>query len=384
LYDVIVVGAGPSGAILSYQLARSGAKVLVLEKERLPRYKTCGGGVTVRAAKVLPLDLSPVVERTVYHAQVSLRMGRSFERTSPDALVYMTMRNRLDTYLMEHSQRAGAELMQGVQVQKVSQRDGVVSVSTTTGDFEAAYVAGCDGANSVVAQGVGAPAAQWSDVALEVEWHGVTPATLDEWRNKAAVDVGVLPGGYAWIFPKGDHLSIGAAASARHSRKLRGYLDDFARYHGFALGGDAHVHGHKLPVRRPRALLHRGRTLLVGDAASLVEPFSGEGIYSAAKSAMLAAQALREGGRGRGDAGLRYQSLMEQELLPELNTGAFIAKLFPVAPKVYFSWLGRSDRLWSYARRVLRGESNYQALMRKLGPLGVTQHLTRRWNSLGW
>ena len=66
LYDVIIVGAGPAGATLGYELARKGVDVLILEKERLPRYKPCAGGITIKTVKLLDLDISPVARQATY------------------------------------------------------------------------------------------------------------------------------------------------------------------------------------------------------------------------------------------------------------------------------------------------------------------------------
>src|SRR5712692_8431846 len=107
-YDAIVVGAGPAGTTAARMLADGGASVLLLDRHTFPRDKPCGGGVTLRAASVPGLDLSPVIERTIYGARFSLRLGDTFDRRFRQPLTYMTQRSRLDALLAQRAAEAGA------------------------------------------------------------------------------------------------------------------------------------------------------------------------------------------------------------------------------------------------------------------------------------
>src|SRR6266481_1397216 len=109
-YDLIVVGGGPGGSTAAREAAAAGARVLLLEKAAFPRDKPCGGGVNLRAAKLLPFDLAPVTERTITGVHFSLRMHGGFTRRFPGTLTYMTQRSRLDHFLVEQAVTAGAEL----------------------------------------------------------------------------------------------------------------------------------------------------------------------------------------------------------------------------------------------------------------------------------
>ena len=112
-YDAIVVGAGPAGSTAARLLAERGASVLLLDRHRFPRDKPCGGGVTLRAAAVSDLDLTSVIERTIYGARFSLRLGETFDRRFREPLTYMTQRCRLDALLAERAAEAGAEFRDG-------------------------------------------------------------------------------------------------------------------------------------------------------------------------------------------------------------------------------------------------------------------------------
>ena len=129
-YDAVVAGAGPAGSTAARLLAERGASVLLLDKQRFPRDKPCGGGVTLRAAAVQDIDLSPVIERTIYGARFSLRLGESFDRTYAKPLTYMTQRCRLDAHLAEKAAGAGAEFHDGESVRSV-QADGLAGEQTS-------------------------------------------------------------------------------------------------------------------------------------------------------------------------------------------------------------------------------------------------------------
>src|SRR5690348_5347130 len=108
IYDAIVVGAGPAGSTAAREIASRGGSVLLLERARFPRDKPCGGGVTPRAARRLPFDLAPVVERAVDGVYFSLKLRSGFTRRSGATLTYLTQRRLLDAFLVRQAECAGA------------------------------------------------------------------------------------------------------------------------------------------------------------------------------------------------------------------------------------------------------------------------------------
>lgn len=293
-FDVLVVGAGPAGSATAIHLARRGARVLLVDKARFPRDKPCGGGLTGRALRHAPCDVEPVVEHVVDRFVLRAGYRRPVRRASNGPLIRMTQRRRLDHHLAEQAAAAGADFRDGVLVANLVVGDDGLTAVVGGSRVEASYLVGADGANGVVARAAGLGEGIVRGVALEgnVPWGALDP---ELYRETAWVELGVVPGGYGWVFPKGDHANLGVGGWLEEGPRLRGHLDRLARQHGADPSAMTNVRGHRLPMRRLGAAAARGRVLLVGDAAGLVDPLSGDGIYEAFVSASLAADAVLAG-----------------------------------------------------------------------------------------
>jgi geranylgeranyl reductase family protein len=289
--DVLVVGAGPAGSATALHGARGGARVILVDRTRFPRDKPCGGGLTGRALRQLPCDVEPVVERVVDRMVMRASYRTTVDRTAPAPLIAMTQRRRLDAHLAENAAAAGADFRDGTPVSEIELDDEGVSARVGNVRVRASYLVGADGANGVVARAAGLGEGILRGVALEgnVPW-----SALDEERYARAawVELGVVPGGYGWVFPKGDHANLGVGGWMSEGPRLRDHLDRLARIHGVDPSELTEVRGHRLPMRRLGAPAARGRALLVGDAAGLVDPLSGDGIYEAFVSSKLAAASI--------------------------------------------------------------------------------------------
>jgi len=392
-YDTIVVGAGPAGSAAARLLAQGGARVLLLDRARFPRDKPCGGGVTLRAADELGIDLSPVIERTITELRVSFRLGRPFVRSWPEALTFMTQRCRLDAYLTERAAAAGADFRDGLAAAEVDlpvrqagvMDDGVV-VRAGGEAYRARTVVGADGANGVVARSLGLALAGEPAVALE----GNVPAAaglMALWERAVAIDLGGTPGGYGWLFPKGDHLNVGVGGWRWLGPSLRQRLSALCRYLELDESKLWGLRGYHLPMRAAGAPIVQGPALLAGDAAGLVDPLSGEGIHAAFLSGRLAAEAIARYLAGEAPDLNPYQSAVERELMADIEVSRKLQAVFHRIPRPCVAVMRRSDRFWRILCGLVRGELTYRDLRRRLGPLRWVMEATawlsapRRWRA---
>lgn len=285
-FEAIVVGAGPAGSTAAYRLAREGARVLLLDKARFPREKPCGGAISTRAARELPFDPQPVVEHVIDRMELSYRGGRPFIRGRHTRLAYMTQRRRLDHFLIEQAINAGTNFRDDATVTEISERG--VRVDGQWIDSE--ILIGADGANGSTARSLDLADKRIYGVALEGNLaHRLT--NPERWQSTVVIELGTIPGGYCWIFPKGNHINIGVGGWENTGPTLRKHLEEFCNRRGFDYSKLQNTRGYRLPARRPDAALARGRALLIGDAAGLVDPLWGDGIYAALASSKLASVA---------------------------------------------------------------------------------------------
>jgi geranylgeranyl reductase family protein len=352
-FDAIVVGAGPAGSTTAYRLASAGAKVLLLDKARFPRDKPCGGGLTIRAVRQLPVSPDPVVEHVVDRMAFRLRYGTRFERRGRAPLILMTQRRRLDHYLVEQAAAAGAEFRDGAKVGAVQAGADAARVVVDGSAVEAEVVVGADGVNGTTRKALGLG----GEYVLGVAFEGNVEKQLvgNRFDGVAEFELGTIPGGYGWIFPKGDHVNVGVGGWESQGPSLREHLRVLCRAHGIADEDVESLRGHRLPLRRAGAVAARGRALLVGDAAGLVDPLSGDGMFEAFASGRLAAETIGDLLAGRVASLDGYNGKLSRALGlgAAASWGAKIA--FDRYPRLTFT-LGRIPIAWGAVERMLNGD----------------------------
>lgn len=359
-YDVIIAGAGPAGASAAYFLGEAGRRVLVIEKETLPRYKTCGGGLSVRfLEKTFPFSFEPVIERDmkaityVFDGQtVTVPVGRR--------RLEMVMRDRFDAHLLAH---AKAEVRQGTTVHGVNELPDRVLVQTSEGDVvEGRYLIGADSANSVVARALGLRRSKTLAAALEAEVP-VTPEGMRRFAEAPVFIFGDVRFGYAWIFPKAEQLSVGVAAWHPRPGELQSVLTRVAARYDLPLQS-ASVRGHPIPIYIRRERIATARVLLAGDAAGLADPFSGEGIRLAITSGRLAAKAILAGHPER------YERLVFWRIGLNQTFGLAVAGLFYNLPLLCLTFGAYNPFTTSALMDLLAGRATYPGvLLRAIGTL---------------
>jgi geranylgeranyl reductase family protein len=373
-FDVIVVGAGPAGSFTSYLLAQKGLNVLIIDKAKFPRYKVCGGGIPYKAQALLPFDLHSIEEADVYNILFSCKYNNVYMRKSDKMLINCYMRENLDNYLLSEAIKAGVKLVEAEKVKQVNKLKNKIIVRTKVSDFTCRIVIGADGENSVVAKSLNLMQKNVSKAyAIESEIN-VSDSTLKRYEGTVGLDWGTLPNGYGWIFPKKDHLSVGVGGPVSLAKQIKAYYESIILNLNLEVLETKSIQGHMIPFRKNDTKIYSRSSLLVGDAAGLTDPLTGEGIYYALKSAMLGAFVVSEYFEKNIEDLSLYQQKVNDEIMTELNAALPIQYIFNSAPLYFHKMLRDNDRLWSAFCRILRGELSYTVVKSKLPASSVLWH----------
>lgn len=297
--DALVVGGGPAGSSCAWQLRRQGMDVLVMDKAVFPRDKVCAGWITPEVVAALQLDIPDYADKHVFQPITAFRTGLidggELETHYAETVSYGIRRREFDDYLLR---RAGVRLKLGIALDSMEKRGSKWIVNDT---LSTPLVIGAGGHFCPVARYLGARpgAAEPAVTAKEIEFE-MTPQQVEE--CKVSADMPELYfsrdlKGYGWCFRKGRHLNIGLGREghAGLTGHLQQFLDFLGRHGRIPHNIPERFHGHAYLQygRAERRLLDDG-VLLVGDAAGLAYPQSGEGIRPAVESGLMAAATIKE------------------------------------------------------------------------------------------
>ena len=321
VHDVVVVGAGPSGSACAYWLADAGWDVLLLEKKRFPREKTCGDGLTPRSVRQLE-DMGLASDLSRHHRFEGLRsvaFGRSLELRWPDhdgfpSYGYVVTRRDLDQLVAERAQKAGATLWQQSEAVEPLIEGGRATGARVrrreSGEVVEArgrYLVVADGSNSRMGRALGAARDRGYPQGMAIRGYFRSPRHDDPFIE-SHLDVrdaagNVLPG-YGWIFPLGDgrvNVGVGLLSTFRHWKSVNtsALMDAFVDWAPKSWEiSPATSCGAPTGGRLPMGLSVGPRIgpgwLITGDAAGSINPFNGEGIAYGYETGRMAALSLAE------------------------------------------------------------------------------------------
>ncbi len=290
-YDVVIVGAGPSGSSCAYNIKRLNPEcsVLLLDKAAFPRYKPCGGGISPEVANYLDFDLSPAID---YHCQDVALVANGKEIASNDYELWMVRREVFDEFLLKKAQALNVDFLGECEVSNINEADNKAITYTSKGNFESTIVIVAEGGRGKLAKKLGIAPENTVLAAMEYEHY---TAKLN---GKLYIDFDYNDSGYAWNFPKSDGLSLGIGGLIKGKdkgnvglpNKLKNYVNQFE------VGGfdKKNLHGHPIQLYSGRQKLVHARIVLIGEIAGCVDPLTAEGIRPAIKSGYLAAEVIAE------------------------------------------------------------------------------------------
>jgi geranylgeranyl reductase family protein len=293
MYDLIIVGGGPSGASAGREAGKKGLSTLLLEKEDFPRYKPCGGAFSSYGLSCLDFKLpESVIERNISKVRVHFR-DRFVEGMKESNLALLISRKVFDNYLLEKARETGIEVHTGEKVLDCFEKEDCVEVRTTDNTYLGRFVLIAEGSGGVLKYKV-RPRDNRTEYCL-----GLVSEISDEdetirSRLPGTIDIhfGIAQGGYGWIFPHAGYYSAGVVGTAQYLEHPKRVMLDFLQENGFS--GSFPVHSHIIPVGGVKRKTVNSRLLLSGDAAGFVDAFLGEGMAYAIRSGQLAAETVAD------------------------------------------------------------------------------------------
>lgn len=355
-FDVIVVGAGAAGGSAAFHLAARGRRVLILEREALPRPKACGGGMAASVQQWFPFDLSPAVDQVIRQVRFSWCLEDPVTAVLPgDSPFWIVRRSQLDQFLVQQAVAAGAELEDATAVEAI-QRDGDGwCVSGAGRSFRSRALVLADGSSSAFAAELGLGPARpryAAATAVEVEAPVLEPET-------ARFEFGLVRHGFCWAFPRLGGYSIGVGTFI--GRDVAD-ADPVLRQLLPSLGLDPTAGQRRespLRVWDGHHPLHNGPAVVVGDAASLCDPFLAEGLRPALLSGVRAADAIDHHLGGDADTLAGYSAAMREAWGESMAWGRRIAQVFYRVPKVGYQLGIKRPTAPQRIAQILSGELGY-------------------------
>jgi geranylgeranyl reductase family protein len=330
IFDIAVIGAGPAGAMAAYTAAKAGLRCALIEKEALPRYKICGGGLVGRGVACVPFDLSSVIHGEFRTIEVySNGYKHRSQAQSSQPIISMVMRDEFDAYLVKQAVSQGAVLFASTALQGLEFGDEIHILRTSQGPLRARAIIAADGATSPTAKLAGwAQDTRVSIPALEYE---VQPsaATFTRLAQSVRFDMDAFGQGYGWSFPKAEHLSLGVGAMKKGGKlELKPSYAAYARELGIEEASQQSQHGYVIPVAPRTDGFVKNRVFLAGDAAGLADPLTAEGISNALASGIWAAQALIDAGMDCSRAKEAYEQKLQTEIVAQHQVAGQLAHWF--------------------------------------------------------
>lgn len=303
-FDVIVIGGGPAGSTASYLLRLQGLNVLVIDKDVFPRQKLCGGFLTFKTLKLLQRVYGDTL-KTLQDKQIINYISYSYELRTEQLLLksgdidfpnVFVDRSVYDNYLLDLAKKTGVSVYEGERVLTVDSNSS--TVKTVSGkEFKAKIIIGADGANSVVRRVIPNDTfdtENWrANLATGLEVTIPREDVVDK-ITSPVIYFGVVPWGYGWVFPNKEDLLVGVGCLSPKNSNIKKSLEKILAFIGYKPKTVCKALGHPIPYGNFLTSPAYNSTLLLGDAAGLVDPLMGEGIYYAQRSAEVAAKCVIE------------------------------------------------------------------------------------------
>ncbi|MCD4810315.1 MAG: geranylgeranyl reductase family protein [Methanosarcinales archaeon] len=368
MYDLIIIGGGPSGSAAGRIAGKKGLKTLLIEKEIFPRYKPCGGALSEHAMSYLDFEIpESMIERDIFGARAHFK-GQVVEQHKDSRIAVLITRSILDNYLLEKAGETGIEIKMGEKVLEYQEKNNHVEVFTDNDTYKAKFIIIAEGSQGKLKYQIRRKDRKDEyaiGVVAEIE---ADNESIDKYiHNVIDLHFGRFKHGYGWIFPHEKYYSVGIAGLSKHLPHPKKTMLDFLNENNF--NNKYKLHGHIIPTGGMKRRITSSRVVLSGDSAGFVDSFIGEGIAYAIRSGQIASEVISKIILDNGDLESleRYQIICSSEFISNLNYSLIFTKLINSYPSIFLKILVSNEAIEKYLE-VTTMEISYKSYIKWLIP----------------
>lgn len=340
MYDLIIIGGGPSGSAAGRIAGKNNLKTLLIEKEKFPRYKPCAGAFSEHAMSYLDFLIpSSLQERDIFGARIHYK-GQKIERFKKFRIAVLVTRNKLDHYLIKKTEETGIEIHFNEKAFKFKEEKNRVKVYSNNAIYQCKYLIIAEGSHGYLKQQIRKKDKKTQFGICAVTEIPENNEIIDDFLyNSIDIYFGLIKMGYGWIFPHENYYSIGIGGFAKYITNPKKIFNKFLLERGFSK--DYYPKIHLIPAGGIKRKIRTERVLLIGDAAGFVDSFYGEGIAYAIRSGQIAADIVASLIRKEKKINSTkiFESLCEKEFGKDLMYSLYLTKLMHYFPKIFFKIL---------------------------------------------
>ncbi|RQD75048.1 MAG: geranylgeranyl reductase family protein [Candidatus Syntrophonatronum acetioxidans] len=372
-YHVVVAGGGPAGASAARQAALKGLKVLLIEKQKMPRSKACAGLVSKKALEELDYPLpEDLTARKIKGVKLIDSQLNEYTRKTSRVIGRTVNRSDFDSYLVHKAREAGADIWDDCSFMGLEEEKDRLLVETSRGKITSIFLVGADGVYSKVAKkaGIRGKWNKWWDLGFtlftDIPCHGEEEKIDPEIAELYCVS---YPFSLGWLFHHGSHLNIGIGTAKLGEKKVfplfKEWLSQLARHKNLKIT-DYKTKGYYLPAGGIKRPVYKGKVFLAGDAAGFVDSFSGEGIYFALKSGRYLAEEIYRGmEEGLDNIGPGYTRRCYDDFLKEFRLSLATAVI--LGKKVIpFQLIKYNPFLVDHIANIMENTGGYRLMLKDI------------------
>lgn len=341
-YDVIIVGGGPAGSTAGYLLKKKGYNVLIIEKEKFPRKKLCGGFITLKSMhllnvifeeKVRPFKSKDILNFCVNHYEINYKAERIVSRKNTNLAFCFADRAVFDNFLLDKAKNIGTKVIEGQKVEAVDLSNCEITLSNGS-KLSSKFIIGADGANSVVKQEfiskkIIKKKKYAHSMATGLEYYVNRENIEDDWFDHPILFFGFIKWGYSWMFPNKERIVVGLGGLNRKNKgNFKNCLNALTKALKINPDSIYSLSGHPVPYGnfnfKPT---YKDKIFLTGDAGGFVDPLFGEGIYYALETGLFAALSIDRSVKKNINPGRSYLYLLQQYIYPDLKAAKMLSRI---------------------------------------------------------